>query len=96
MTALLEHLSARSDAGRKLLVPYLMGGIPEPAAFPEALRAVAAHADVVEVGLPYSDPLMDGPVIATAGTSRATSAEARRASIGPTPARSARSPAAAI
>ncbi|HEV3473286.1 MAG TPA: tryptophan synthase subunit alpha, partial [Actinomycetota bacterium] len=75
--ALLEHLSARSDAGRKLLVPYLMGGIPEPTAFPETLRAVAAHADVVEVGLPYSDPLMDGPVIAAAGE------RALRAGVGP-------------
>lgn len=67
MTALLEHLTARRDAGAKLLVPYLMSGAPERSAFPAALAAVAAHADAVEVGLPYSDPLMDGPVIAAAG-----------------------------
>ena len=49
------------------MVPYLMGGIPDKASFPDALRAVEQHADVVEVGLPFSDPLMDGPVIAAAG-----------------------------
>lgn len=49
------------------MVPYLMGGIPDKASFPDALRAVERHADVVEVGLPFSDPLMDGPVIAAAG-----------------------------
>ena len=67
MTALLEHLQARLAAGRKLLAPYLMSGIPDAASFPAALKAVSAHADAVEVGLPYSDPLMDGPVIAAAG-----------------------------
>ena len=77
MTELLEHLRARREGGRKLLVPYLMGGIPEPEAYPDALRAVAQHADTVEVGLPYSDPLMDGPVIAAAGE------RALRAGVGP-------------
>ena len=67
MTSLLEHLRSRLDEGSKLLVPYVMSGAPERAAFPGALTAVAAHADAVEVGLPYSDPLMDGPVIAAAG-----------------------------
>ena len=67
MTELLTHLESLRSAGRKLLVPYLMGGFPQADAYPEALRAVAEHADAVEVGLPYSDPLMDGPVIASAG-----------------------------
>lgn len=66
MTKLLEHLRQASTGGRKLLVPYLVGGIPDQASFGAALKAVARHADAVEVGLPYSDPLMDGPVIATA------------------------------
>ena len=66
MTALLDHLRARLQGGRKLLVPYLMGGIPERGAHSDALRAVARHADALEIGLPYSDPLMDGPVIAAA------------------------------
>lgn len=67
MTRLLEHLDGLRARGRKLLVPYLMAGIPEPAAFGAALEAVAEHADACEIGIPYSDPLMDGPVIAAAG-----------------------------
>jgi tryptophan synthase alpha chain len=67
MTELLDLLRARRDAGSKLLVPYLMGGIPDRDSFRAAFEAVAKHADVVELGLPFSDPLMDGPVIAAAG-----------------------------
>jgi tryptophan synthase alpha chain len=44
-----------------------MAGAPDPATFREALSAISASADAVEVGLPFSDPLMDGPVIAAAG-----------------------------
>ncbi|MFZ9383482.1 MAG: tryptophan synthase subunit alpha [Ilumatobacteraceae bacterium] len=61
MTALEDHLRVRRDAGRKLLVPYVTGGL---AGWIDAIRAVAASgADAVEVGLPFSDPVMDGPVI---------------------------------
>jgi len=67
VTALLAHLEAARRAGHKVLVPYLMGGIPDRHSWPAALAQVAAEADAVEVGLPYSDPLMDGPVIAAAG-----------------------------
>jgi tryptophan synthase alpha chain len=61
-----EHLRAALERGHKLLVPYVMGGMPDPLSFPAALKAVSEVADAVEVGLPYSDPLMDGPVIADA------------------------------
>jgi tryptophan synthase alpha chain len=67
LTALLEHLDGRRASGRKLLVPYLMAGVPDRAVFQGALEAVASAADAIEVGLPFSDPLMDGPVIASAG-----------------------------
>jgi tryptophan synthase alpha chain len=67
VTELLESLQDARAAGRKLLVPYLMGGMPDRISFPTALRALEESADAVEVGLPYSDPLMDGPVIAQAG-----------------------------
>lgn len=67
MTELLDHLESRRANGRKLLVPYLMTGAPEPSVFDDALTAAARFADAVEVGLPFSDPLMDGPVIASAG-----------------------------
>ena len=67
MTELLDHLESRRRDGRKLLVPYLMGGVPDRDGFVAALAAISRSADAVEVGLPYSDPLMDGPVIASAG-----------------------------
>lgn len=67
MTALLDRLEENRSSGRKLLVPYVMGGTPDRIGFVDAVRALAERADAVEVGLPYSDPLMDGPVIASAG-----------------------------
>jgi tryptophan synthase alpha chain len=49
-------------------MPYLMGGFPDPAASLEVGRAyAAAGADLVEVGVPFSDPLADGPAIQAAG-----------------------------
>lgn len=54
-------LRARRDAGHKLLVPYITGGYP---GWQGAIRACAANgADAVEIGIPFSDPVMDGPVI---------------------------------
>lgn len=67
MTGLLGHLRRSSGRGRKLLVPYLMAGIPQRESYGAALGACAEHADALEIGLPYSDPVMDGPVIASAG-----------------------------
>jgi tryptophan synthase alpha chain len=56
------HLRARRDAGRKLLVPYVTGGMgPE---WIESVHAVAdAGADAVEIGIPFSDPMIDGPTV---------------------------------
>lgn len=66
MIALEPWLRARRSKGRKLLVPYLMGGMRED--WVELLQAVAAAgADAVEVGIPFSDPMIDGPVIQRAG-----------------------------
>ena len=64
---LLKTLETSVADGHKLLVPYLMAGLPDRESFPLAYAATQRYADVVEVGLPYSDPLMDGPVIAAAG-----------------------------
>lgn len=55
-------------AGRAALMPYLMGGFPDVPASLEVGRACAANgADLVELGVPYSDPLADGPTIHAAG-----------------------------
>jgi tryptophan synthase alpha chain len=57
--------SLRGNAVRRAaLIPYLTAGFPTPALSLEALRAVAdAGADFIEVGIPFSDPLADGPTI---------------------------------
>src|SRR5436190_3699510 len=55
-------LRAARDRGRKLLVAYVTGGFGDD--WTEVLRAVAAAgADAIEVGIPFSDPVMDGPTI---------------------------------
>jgi tryptophan synthase alpha chain len=56
------HLRAQRAAGRKLLVPYVTGGLG--AAWLDVVRAVAdAGADAIEIGIPFSDPVMDGRII---------------------------------
>jgi tryptophan synthase alpha chain len=53
-----------SHGKRAALMPYLMGGFPDLDASAEAgLAAAAAGADLIELGIPFSDPLADGPVI---------------------------------
>jgi tryptophan synthase alpha chain len=61
--------AAARDEGRAALMPYLMGGFPDA----ETSLAVAesyaeAGADLIELGVPFSDPLADGPVIHAAAT----------------------------
>jgi len=56
------HLLERRAAGRKLLVPYVTGGLGHE--WCEVVRAVvSAGADAVEIGIPFSDPIMDGRTI---------------------------------
>jgi tryptophan synthase alpha chain len=52
-----------AGAGRAAFVPYLTAGFPDRQRSEAAARALLAHADVLELGLPYSDPLGDGPTI---------------------------------
>src|SRR3954449_6706743 len=66
---------------RAALMPYLMGGFPDLATSRAVGEAYAdAGADLVELGVPYSDPLADGPVIHAAG-SQALSAGATVAGV---------------
>ena len=54
--------------GRKALIPYVTAGFPFADVTPELMHAmVAAGADVIELGVPFSDPMADGPVIQKAG-----------------------------
>jgi tryptophan synthase alpha chain len=60
--------AARSD-GRAALMPYLMGGFPDEGTATAVAGAYAdAGADLIELGVPFSDPLADGPVIHAAAT----------------------------
>ena len=56
------HLEAQRASGHKLLVPYVTGGLGPQ--WLDVLQAMAAAgADAIEVGIPFSDPVMDGPTI---------------------------------
>ncbi|NCF24205.1 MAG: tryptophan synthase subunit alpha [Gammaproteobacteria bacterium] len=56
-------IRAANEAGRTGLVPFVTAGYPEPKDFIGTLQAVAAVGDVVEVGIPFSDPMADGMTI---------------------------------
>lgn len=58
---------AFTRAGRALLMPYAVGGYPDPESCLEILRTYhSGGADLIEIGIPFSDPLADGPVIQAA------------------------------
>lgn len=59
--------AAFADAGRPLFMPYVMGGFPDLEQSAAHARACARHADLIELGIPFSDPLADGPTIQAAG-----------------------------
>jgi len=62
-----SRLRAALQKGRPALITYVMAGYPDRATSLDALRAAArGGADVIELGVPYGDPLADGPVIAEA------------------------------
>jgi tryptophan synthase alpha chain len=64
MTTLAETFARTRNQGRAALIGYLPAGYPSYAGCVDALVAmVEGGVDIVEVGLPYSDPLMDGPTI---------------------------------
>lgn len=64
MGRIAEALAARRARGEAAFVAYLTAGDPSLAVTPELLRAlVAGGADVIELGVPFSDPMADGPVL---------------------------------
>ena len=69
MTTRIEARFARCRAeGRAALVTYVMAGDPDPETSLAILNALAgAGADIVEFGLPFTDPMADGPAIQAAG-----------------------------
>ncbi|MGH2830712.1 MAG: tryptophan synthase subunit alpha, partial [Actinomycetota bacterium] len=68
--ALSDAFEAGKREQRALLMPFLVCGYPTPDTFIACVEAAAsAGADVLEIGVPFSDPIMDGPVIAAASAS---------------------------
>lgn len=64
MSRLTSCLQALHREGRKALIPYITAGDPRPDATVPLLHAlVGAGADIIELGVPFSDPMADGPVI---------------------------------
>ncbi|MDD4951781.1 MAG: tryptophan synthase subunit alpha [Desulfovibrionaceae bacterium] len=61
---LTEKIRAANASGRIALIPFLPAGFPDKDRFWEELAALdAAGADIIEIGMPFSDPVADGPVV---------------------------------
>ena len=68
MSRIAPVMASLKGAGRKALIPYLMAGFPEPSHTLGLMHAlVKGGADIIELGVPFSDPMADGPVIQKAG-----------------------------
>ena len=68
MSRIATVMASLKGAGRKALIPYLMAGFPEPSHTLGLMHAlVQGGADIIELGVPFSDPMADGPVIQKAG-----------------------------
>lgn len=67
MSRIADCFAALKAEGRCALIPYITAGDPHPAVTVAALHAlVAGGADILELGVPFSDPMADGPVITKA------------------------------
>jgi len=61
---LTAKIRAANQAGRKALIPFLPAGFPDKARFWDELASLDAQgADIIEIGVPFSDPVADGPVV---------------------------------
>ena len=68
MTRIPARFESLRKAGRKGLIPYITAGDPKPSLTVPLMHAlVEAGADIIELGVPFSDPMADGPVIQRAG-----------------------------
>jgi len=70
MSAIKEHIENINHVGRKALSVYLTSGFPNKNNFVSlALKTFEAGADMIEIGIPFSDPLADGPIIQSSSKS---------------------------
>lgn len=64
MSILTQRIRAANQAGRKAVIPFLPAGFPDQGRFWDELKALDdGGADVIEIGVPFSDPVADGPVV---------------------------------
>ena len=69
MTSVSDCFQSLRDRGQCALIPFITAGDPDLDTTAKALRVLdASGADIIELGVPYSDPLADGPVIQAAAT----------------------------
>lgn len=61
--AITTAISSANDAGRPAIIPFFTGGYPDLASFAQTLTTLAAAGDVIEIGVPFTDPLADGVTI---------------------------------
>ncbi len=61
-----QAINAANEAGRPGLVAFITAGYPDREGFAQRLRAIAREADVIEVGVPFTDPMADGLTIQNA------------------------------
>ncbi|TMI00980.1 MAG: tryptophan synthase subunit alpha [Betaproteobacteria bacterium] len=68
MSRIQARFASLASARRKALIPYITAGDPHPSLTVPLLRAlVESGADILEIGVPFSDPMADGPVIQRSG-----------------------------
>ena len=68
MSRIASTLATLKAQGKKALIPYVTAGYPFADVTPELMHAmVAGGANIIELGVPFSDPSADGPVIQKAG-----------------------------
>lgn len=76
-----QAFAKASAEGRAAFMPFMTAGYPSYAKFPEVAAELLKHADLMEVGIPYSDPLGDGPTVQRASEQALAGGTSTRASI---------------
>nr|MDO8111858.1 tryptophan synthase subunit alpha [Candidatus Sigynarchaeota archaeon] len=66
MNRIEQAFANMGKSGEKAFVPFLVAGDPDPGTFTRLARAIEPYADIIELGIPYTDPIADGPVIQAA------------------------------
>jgi len=83
--AVAAAIRASVAKGRPALIGYLTAGFPTRSSFTANLEAVAGACDVVEIGVPFSDPMADGTTIQRASRFRGYSRRSSRSASGSPP-----------